>query len=431
MVTPLNFFSPYKDLPGRHENQLTRALLVALSFSPLAHSTWLRLIDHELRLESLPSPIWRTQESALISTGAGDGEDEPPPRVISVLLAPDALPITAAVKASTRIQVLDGVVEYGRDIVIVIENKITQGVHDRQVIEINTGGGNVRLDPAARSISWQELLAAIADLVTRELVFGAERKVLEHFLALADHHFPALGPYSTLRRANGHADRMRRRLRVLIAEAVGVFDQSHQAAGWCHLPNRPDGGKRAVEMVFLGTDAVGDIQLRLTPADTLAQARVFYARADRAHGLLRLNGWRVQPNYHWGAIHAGRCWTRGQIGPKQYVEYWLQHIEHTQAVRRADWSAYWSNLEAVGIVLPQDRDAFDQAFTRTKISLATPRPGLELGWTWTAEDAQQLDDGGQLLVAIRARICEALEALGELAIADEIRGRALLSQRDD
>lgn len=50
MLQPLNFFAPYADLPGHHENQLTRALLVALRYSPMAHAAWLNLVDPSLRL---------------------------------------------------------------------------------------------------------------------------------------------------------------------------------------------------------------------------------------------------------------------------------------------------------------------------------------------------------------------------------------------
>jgi hypothetical protein len=42
---PLNFFSPYERLVAGHENQLTRALLLVLRMSPLAHVEVLRLVD--------------------------------------------------------------------------------------------------------------------------------------------------------------------------------------------------------------------------------------------------------------------------------------------------------------------------------------------------------------------------------------------------
>ena len=40
----LNFFMPFRRLEPNHENQLTRALLVVLRFSPMAHAAWLRLV---------------------------------------------------------------------------------------------------------------------------------------------------------------------------------------------------------------------------------------------------------------------------------------------------------------------------------------------------------------------------------------------------
>jgi len=40
----LNFFLPFRRLEPNHENQLTRALLVVLRLSPMAHTAWLRLV---------------------------------------------------------------------------------------------------------------------------------------------------------------------------------------------------------------------------------------------------------------------------------------------------------------------------------------------------------------------------------------------------
>ena len=61
----LNFFSPFHRLEPNHENQLTRALLVLLRLSPLAHAVWLRLAAPERRLEYLPPATFTTQRRAL------------------------------------------------------------------------------------------------------------------------------------------------------------------------------------------------------------------------------------------------------------------------------------------------------------------------------------------------------------------------------
>lgn len=55
----LNFFEPFNRLPSDHENTLTRALLLVLKHSPLAHQAWLDrvFVDQPKRpaLYELPS----------------------------------------------------------------------------------------------------------------------------------------------------------------------------------------------------------------------------------------------------------------------------------------------------------------------------------------------------------------------------------------
>jgi hypothetical protein len=87
MSLRLNFFEPYENIPAYYENQLTRALLVVLSYSSLAHSAWLRLVDDALRLERLPGADFRTQKARALRAAALEGEDETI-RGISVLLTP-------------------------------------------------------------------------------------------------------------------------------------------------------------------------------------------------------------------------------------------------------------------------------------------------------------------------------------------------------
>jgi len=221
MLQNLNFFAPYENLPGHHENQLTRALLVVLRYSPLAHATWLRMITPTLHLESLPPAEFRTQDSRLVrQQKKRDQEDDEAIRGISVLLAPDPTQTAAPVAATDRRQILDGIIEYGSSLVIAIENKIRSGIKTNQPSSINIGNAVVKLDEKVRTVAWQELLEAFADLSSRSLVTGGEQKILDDFLDFAEHHFPQVGPYSTLRRAEKSAARMKRRLDTVLAEAI-------------------------------------------------------------------------------------------------------------------------------------------------------------------------------------------------------------------
>ena len=150
-----------------------------------------------------------------------NAEDEVP--LISVFLAPNQpLGGDVIVKESDRHQVLDAVIEYGDALVMVVENKVAEA-SDAQARELNIAGAGVVIAPgqARQVVTWPEVIGDITGIVERGLVGGAERTVLEDFLAYVEDHFAELGPYRTLELARGNAFRTERRLRALLAEASG------------------------------------------------------------------------------------------------------------------------------------------------------------------------------------------------------------------
>jgi hypothetical protein len=82
----LNFFEPFERLEPNHENQLTRALLVVLWLSPMAHECWLSLVGVGSKLHDLPVAEFATQRRA-IRQPQDVGERV---RLVSVFLAPTA-----------------------------------------------------------------------------------------------------------------------------------------------------------------------------------------------------------------------------------------------------------------------------------------------------------------------------------------------------
>lgn len=414
MLPALNFFAPYESLAPGHENQLTRALLVVLRYSPLAHAAWLRFVAPELRIEELPPARFRTQRAQLLHAKPASTSDEGVIRGISVWLAPDPRQHHAPVGKTDRRQILDGVVEYGDALVVAIENKVHAGEPTVQPTSINADGAAVEFDPHVRSVAWQALLESLADLSLRGLVAGAEQKVIDDFLAFAEHHFPQVGPYSTLRRAAGSLRRVERRLDAVLAAATGVQERARQDAVSRLLPEREDEAQRCVDLVFLDLHPDGSrVCLRMYPGDTLSQAKVLYKRAAAARGLLDMPGWKVRTNYHWGFITTGYCWAHGTITAHDYIEHWIGAIRETSAVPRERWDSEWARLEALGIVAARDHADFQRHFIDTRISKATPRPGLCCEFSWPIEDATVLDDRGGFVDAVRAEIAALLRQLDE------------------
>ena len=207
MPDRLNFFEPWES-PARHENQLTRALLVVLRYCPIAHQAWLSLIDAaarspvdpefpKLRLHSLDLPIFDTQRAHILrdelqrDTGESQRGMNERMRGISVLCAADASSrVSGAIVESDRGQVLDGIIRYGDELVIVLKSEPTSLPDDSQARNINLYGQPIN-QTAVRPIFWRDVLDNFIDLADqkRSLVSGAEREILNDFLALVAENF--------------------------------------------------------------------------------------------------------------------------------------------------------------------------------------------------------------------------------------------------
>jgi len=342
------------------------------------------------------------------SRGPALAEDEEAMQGISVWLAPDAATLTATVEESDRSQILDGIVTYGTELVVVIENKITWAEATDQPARLNLHGSPVVFKKEPVSISWQRLLDVFSDLVDREdLVPAADRMILGDFFELVEEHFPKLGPYSTLGRCGDHRFRLDRRLDSLLESIVQRSDG--KATGWRNL-----GGTAKIFMAWLGLDKAGGfVCLRMYPADTLGQARAFYRdpASVRAVLALREEGWTIEVNFHWGFTATGYAWSRGPVPVDAYCDYWLRAIGQTREVVRAEWEAYWSQLVADGIVPGIAKQEFDAEFTASKRNKASPRPGLACEFRWPLADARKLDDKGLLAKAVQERLDQMLAAL--------------------
>ena len=401
----LNYFVPYENAAASHENQLTRALLVLLRYSPMAHQAWLGMVDPKLRLHNLSQAKFATQQEHILGADSGL-----PERGISVWLAPDAAPVSAPIEASDRDQVLDGIVTYGSDLVVVIENKIGWGGVTEQPHRINLHGSPVEFDETPCSVSWQQLLEVLSRLVERELVSGTERLLISDFLDLVEEHFPLIGPYSTLARCGDQRFRVERRLDTILGKAVGT-DVSKALGG------RNLSGTAKITIAWLRF-AVDDatVCLQLHPGDTLIQSRALYDDRGALDAVLALRSddrWRVKPNFHWGFMATGYAWVKKTpLSVEKYCDYWVNEIGATRELSRSEWETYWAKLESAQIVKAAEKEQFDKEFTSTQRHKAHPRPGLSCEYKWPLADAQRLDaHGDDFVEEVRKRLNQMLIAL--------------------
>ena len=180
-------------------------------------------------------------------------------------------------------------------------------------------------------------------------------------------------------------------------------------------PNLP-GTHLAVALARLDYKEEGQsVELAMWPADTLQQARVFYKRLESTDRILSLTteGWEVWPNFHFGFMTTGYCWTKTTISVAEYVSYWRENIDSAVQIPRRDWDRYWDELVGANIAQKAERQIFDSEFTNTRKSVAAPRPGLSCVFSWSLDEAERLDSSGKFTRAVKERINQLLHALGE------------------
>lgn len=400
----LNFFDPNKDIPAHHENQLTRAFLVVLRTSPWAHQAWLSFAAPGRKLYDLPRPSFDTQKWRMFSSVP---EATEPIQGISVLQSADVKEVEGAIQTSDRGQVLDGIVRYGDELLIVIETKLDGPVATGQAQNLNLHGAHVRFDGGVQTVSWREILAAWSKLIETDVVAIAERAVISDFLYFVDQYFPQLGPFATLAQCKSHGFLVNRRLKAILDTISG----GPTTKEYLELHDCSTVSRACLEF----DEESQSIQLRVYPADTLTQAKAFYTRPRAVSAVLSLRNrdWEVKPNFHFGFMASGCVWTTADAPLEEYVAYWREQIGSTVAINRNDWEALWSDLVQRRFARDEEKVTFDQYFTATNRNSATPRPGLRCFYSWKLSDAKRLDDRNLLVSAVAGQLNVVLQALGE------------------
>lgn len=173
-------------------------------------------------------------------------------------------------------------------------------------------------------------------------------------LDFADDNFPALLPFTTLRRARGHEGRVARRLRAIALVATGF---------------PPRDRKRYVMLdEHLGTESVQRVQLALKRHEYVGQ------------------------------------WSDEDLG-------WVRQYD-VEALR----DELWPRLLERGYAKPTD--ALDAFCERLGNRPAYLRPGIRIRRTWPGELAEDLDDRDALVPEVRQAIKHVLAVLDEPGLND-------------
>ncbi len=413
-----NAFETFSAKEKGHENHLTRALLVLIRHSALAHEVWLRAIGlGDLGLTGVGEAQYRFQTSSLDLLGL---ETDQPLRGISVFISREqAENLGPVAQSSNQRMIPDALITYlGPDepIVVVVESKVHAAADAAQARQINLGPYEPTWDPVEPvALRWSTLIDDLWTLVDLNITSGSEAELLSDFFDFVDADYRSVGPYSTLRRCSDIRERLRRRCRTILGEAT---DRE------AHGPSRGNGPY--VEMqgpaslprrVAFDLDEQGSaLHLSFWPADTPNQARAFYSDRPllmRVGSMAEEENWTIANNMHFGHFQTGYAWLPmpSSTSMEQYLRFWRDHIELIGTVyeppKQPDWSGLLERLEESEII--SSREAFDRDFVLTGRTKADVRPGIELYRWWALDEAIELDDRGELVGQVRAAFDRVLE----------------------
>lgn|GEM_PF-6463731 len=411
MSDHMNVFEPYATKAAHHEDTLTRAFLLVLRGVPVAHSSWLNLVDRAHRavggsgvpcLHELGTPTILTQTASV----ADDVK-----RVISLVQTDEVYFREGSAKSSERRQVLDGVVTYDETLAIVVENKPRhQNIWEGQ-LDINVPPG-VPVDPAIACVTWRDIVLAWGGLLEAGHLGPAEAVLIGDFLDYVQEHFSHLRPYSKVALCGQDVDRLKRRCRMVL-QAIAVEERVKYHRGWSWFVRLADGSSATQVGLIPMRDADGlGLVIEIDPGDTIAQGKALYRDCvlSEVAGLTD-HGWSVVPNFHLAHMNLNLMWTTGTLSLADYWSLWLAHPDYMRQWRREEFELAWAVFERDGLVAAGDRPKFDAKVTSTKRSSFNLCPGLTLRWRVRLDEAALIDRRGQLEVVVKREVERAASSL--------------------
>jgi hypothetical protein len=419
----LSVFLPY-ERPPSHEDQLTRAAMIVMRAIPLARDALLARIGAPTSAR-LPEPELDIQTSHVTESPVlGEADGLLLHQLISVFLSPDeGLDLSAVeIEERARGQRLDGVLRFGDQLVVVIENKIVPHALRDQATALQLPGVEVQQSKVI-GLGWHELLEDWWALLERGLLAPAERVLMEDLIAFTEQHFAHLLPFTTLGRAGEHDLRRQRRLMALLREATGLAEVEPE--------RRPPFGAAVMLDAAIKTKSTqrislhqqdGSLTLCTWPAELKPQAEALY-RTGRAQRLTDFvaehpGTWQARPTVHLAfrtASPGQRLYLHCHLEISDYIHRWSGkdfaqiRAHHFHDIRETLWP--W--LRRRHYADPEDDQQLDAFLSRLGHRDAHLRPGIELRRTWPWAHAVDLDERRALATEIRTAVAELLTALDE------------------
>jgi len=413
----LNYFNPYQSKSGYHEDQLTRAYLVLLKHSSHAFFTFIEYVRnrHKLTNNEKPISILDYFESGWeIETQKGNPEINTN-YLLSILIT-DALVAASdeAIQSSERNARYDGIITFGSNLTMVIENKPRSG--NIWFGQLNPSRQNLADDTIVYSnpslIEWKEIIKQLNLLLTIQTISGYEKIMIEDFLSYIDENFPYLNPYDSFLQCKGNVELLNRRIINLLKSIVLDESKINYHRGWGNYIQTPYKQIQEIGLILGQTEKKWWLELSLYFGASQRQAISFYSSNPNISHLNK-SEWDFFPNFHVSFMTSNLVWFPSEDS-EHYLQFWKNNIGKIVQQKRDKVPNYLKSLvEQKVIKMPTEVEKrLQEKFYDTAMQTLNICPEFGFIYSINSNNAEDLDKQGKLKFVLAEKIRDVLQIVG-------------------
>lgn len=429
-MSHLNYFEPFKSKKPWHEDQLTRAFLVVLRYSPLTLFLFYNLIEKSLSeiskkkniAASLPSMSEIDLKNVSFDTQLKNLDNIETNFVLSILITDEKFEPKNKIKESIRGAVYDGIITFSNDITFIIENKPkSYNVWEEQLdpnLSSIKNKDDIILIGIPAIVEWKDIIRDINSILNLESVSGSEKSILNDFIDFVNSNFSFLNPYDRLSLCNNNISLVQKRIQNILLEIAADKNDVKYHPGWAYYIETGFSDVR-MAAIQVPEETNGDYYLLISLyfGDTISQARKFYRRQIPFEEISNLGqGWECVSDFHLSHIQTHIILFNKETGKVQeYYNYWLNNIDKIKQYPKHELVEYLKELHKKDIIKLTDSisNELQLKLINTERKTANLAPAIGLHYKIDRKTAEKLDNSNLLTMECKKRFKEGLSILKE------------------
>ena len=412
----LNIFNPYQ-IPGHHENQLTRAYLVLLKLSSHALFTFMEYCRESHKTLDDEKPISTNEfleQGWKFETQRGNPEINSD-YLVSVLITDSQIKTTeASIQSSERNAIYDGIITFGNNLTVVIENKPrSDNVWFEQLNPSRQNLADYTIVYSAPIVlEWKKIVTQLSHLLSLPTMAGNERMMIEDFLSFVDENFPYLNPFDSFQQCKGNHELLSRRIFNLLGSILQDESKVGYHRNWGNYIQTPFRQIQQIGLIPVYDEKDYCLELSLYFGDTQRQAIEFY-NSNPSINHLKIDQWGLHPNFHVSYMSSNLVWFKSGES-EHFLRYWEQNVGQICQQAKEDVPNYLRRLENEEIIqiTEETKEQLDSKFFNTNRQTLNICPGFGIIHTISSTVAESLDKEGKLKSVLIEKINEGLKVAG-------------------